>query len=155
MIEKKDENIRLALLVILKDNKIKKKPQKTNKKDSKLSEVENLSTKLLKLTKLLTRYQKLQIKNKIYWQNLLKKLTIQYFTKYRQIFSYQKHKIIKTRQIQELMILKIPYKVDFIRGIARNERFNIRKNFNLLFEVIIREFFDYLDTIICKMAFKI
>lgn len=45
-------------------------------------------------------------------------------------------------------------KRDFIMAIAKHERFDIKKIFDLLFEVTIREFFDHSNTKIYKIMFN-
>lgn len=64
-------------------------------------------------------------------------------------------KTTKIKRIQELVVPKISKNPDFIKAITEHKRFNIRKIFDLLLEVTIREFPDCLDTTICELAFNI
>lgn len=57
-------------------------------------------------------------------------------------------KTIKTKKIQELVIPKISKKANSIKAMTGQERFDIRKIFDLLLEVTDGKFFDHLDTAI-------
>lgn len=58
----------------------------------------------------------------------------------------------KTGRVQELVIPKILKKADSIRAMTGQERFDIRKIFDLLLEVTVGEFFDRSETAIRDMA---
>lgn len=60
----------------------------------------------------------------------------------------------KTGRIQQLVVPKIPKKADFIRGMTGQERFDIRKIFDLPLEVMVGEFLDRSDSAIREMAFN-
>ncbi len=61
----------------------------------------------------------------------------------------------KTGRVQQLVVPKIPQKADSIRGMTGQERFDIRKIFDLPLEVTVSEFLDRSDLAIREMAFNI